>query len=499
MSRGVLVILALLLVPLSVAYGETITVTDSDSGVAILLEDGVPVSYSANIGGTILKPVDPKFEPRVYGYVIVDKMNGFFAVLKTTGSEYEIKVKVLLGDTKIVKQYSASKATGKGFGTGSGGTSKTPGQRDLLGDTILDPTQAALREAEAKRRLAANIQLEKEGAQGDRRGLSFYGGGGGGGGGGSGGAVDVVRSRVDGGNSRGDPVPAPEPEPPHEIAKINLYIEELKDLVQWGTPLRYTILVTDDDTTQDHMTLGLIGTRLPNAIVSVVITDPSGIMVHMQNGTTSTSGRWSGTYDVPRDTISFKPFNVTFTATFTTETDTFTTEEEDEFFAVERTNTGDDQRPRASLALQYDAGLTREGSVLTGMFEPDACFIQNNIHRVLYDVGSNSSLEPGSVSVKLGDKDACPVKAGALGELQKGHRVVRNDGKNFTFPLPLDLAVAGNTRGMLPSDYVIFTPFIYNTTRIDNVCDDSGDIVGSFAKDITQDKLSVTANITGGQ
>ncbi|RNJ76325.1 MAG: hypothetical protein EB828_03060, partial [Nitrosopumilus sp. D6] len=183
MSRGVLVMLAMLVVPLSVAYGETITVTDRNSGVAILLEDGVPISYSANIDGTILKPIYPKFEARSFGFIIVDKMNGFFAVLKNIGSEYEIKVRILLDSGIVSREYTASKTTGKGFGTGGpsgggGGGGGGSSQRDLLGNTILEPKKETPQE-EAKRRLAEDLKrLEAGGSAQDRRSLGSYGGGG---------------------------------------------------------------------------------------------------------------------------------------------------------------------------------------------------------------------------------------------------------------------------------------------------------------------------------
>ncbi|RNJ78147.1 MAG: hypothetical protein EB830_00680 [Nitrosopumilus sp. H13] len=336
MNHGVMVIMAVFLVPLSVAYGETISAQDSDSAITIQVDGDRLVTYSVSLAdGSEMGPVDPKFQARSFGFLIIDKAGGFFAAVKNTDAGYEIRARIGLGAETLVKEYTVYQKMEKDDKTADADEKnpadnkeppakkntdekkpaddapkpdkkpKNPVQRNLLDATVLDPDKdkdagakpANTAEEEAKRiRDEALKKLEEQNKspikskKSEPSAVRSY---------------EEYKKQVD--NST-------EPAPPANIGSFEFFAHVPH--VKLNSNLEHEVLVTDDAANIPSGKYDVsVGKGIPGIVITSVLKDVRGGILDKQNGVTDKNGVWEAKpYKIPSQKEK-KKFVIDLTAT----------------------------------------------------------------------------------------------------------------------------------------------------------------------------------------
>lgn len=367
MSHGVMVILAIFLVPLSLAYGETISAQDEDSNITIQLDGDRLITYSVSLAGgsEIIEPMDPKLKTRNFGFLIIDRTGGFFAAVKNTDDGYKIKVRISLDTDVIVKEYTVheemkqekKQAANTDEKTQTGNEDKKPedkkpeekkpavnpnlGQRDLLGSTKLEsskdedmpPKSTTDTRAEAAqkkldedlKKLAEQNKNQLKSKKDDPTAVTSY---------------DAYKKQTANATS--------EPTAPTNIESFRLFTHVPH--IKLNSNLEHEVLVTDNaKIVQSGRYNTILGNSIPDVAITSVLKNSKGKVLNEQEGITDKSGVWAAKpYKIP-DQKEKEKFIMDITATYKSGEKTIREKEQKIFRTVSEPNDVYDGKPKASI------------------------------------------------------------------------------------------------------------------------------------------------------
>ncbi|RNJ77824.1 MAG: hypothetical protein EB829_06090 [Nitrosopumilus sp. H8] len=445
MNRGLMVIVAVFLVPLSVAYGETISAQDADSSITIRVDGDMLVTYSVSLAdGTVIKPADPKMTARDYGFFIVDREGGFFVVARSSGDGYVIKSKISLGAEVLVKEYvyermeknddmgpadDAKPATDDKKTADDKRPAAKPAksrQLDLLGSTILEPEKnrdaAAKSPAETKaeaaqKKLEEDLKkLEKQNKSQPKKEKAD---------------PDAVKSYKDYKKQGSGNAAKTNSTAPVGIDSFEFFAHVPH--VRLDSDLEHEVLVTDGAA---NILSGRYDTNVGNGIQGIaiksVVKDSKGNILDAQDGTTGKNGVWvAKPYKLP-DQKEKKKFIIDLTATHTEGEKTIKKEIHRVFRTVSDIQGVYDKPPQARathVATKLNTDITESiGAAIEKYKEPDS-----RLAHIEYD---------GSGFIDMSDPDNPQILTNNdLMELLKDSGHVKGVGSNMEWDFCLGVGV----------------------------------------------------------